>query len=252
VNGRFRLKAREWLDVPERKRAYNERHFAEAAPRYDVATRAMSFGRDAAWKRALVAALPVLPSPVCVDLACGTGDVAFLLAGRYPGGIVTGMDLSAPMLAIARERNRFANVRFEQGDLCDLPFPDGSADVATGSYALRNAPDLRKAVAEVHRVLSPGGVAVFLDFSNPERSSLRHLQYHLLRSWCGLWGLLLHGTPEIHGYVAESLRAFPGRNRLRGIFREQGFEMSAGRRFFLGITEVTILRKGSPPASGGG
>ena len=252
MSGRFRLKAREWLDVPERKRAYNERHFAEAAPRYDVATRAMSFGRDAAWKRALVAALPVLPSPVCVDLACGTGDVAFLLAGRYPGGIVTGMDLSAPMLAIARERNRFANVRFEQGDLCDLPFPDGSADVATGSYALRNAPDLRKAVAEVHRVLSPGGVAVFLDFSNPERSSLRHLQFHLLRSWCGLWGLLLHGTPEIHGYVAESLRAFPGRNRLRGIFREQGFEVSAGRRFFLGITEVTILRKGSPPASGGG
>jgi len=170
VNGRFRLKAREWLDVPERKRAYNERHFAEAASRYDLATRMMSLGRDAAWKRALVAALPDLPSPVCVDLACGTGDVAFLLAGRYPGGVVTGLDLSAPMLAIARDRNRFPNVRFERGDLCDLPFPDGSADVVTGSYALRNAPDLRKAVAEVHRVLSPGGVAAFLDFSNPERS----------------------------------------------------------------------------------
>lgn len=243
MSGRFRLKAWEGLDVPERKRAYNERHFAEAAPRYDLATRMMSLGRDAAWKQALVAALSDLPSPVCVDLACGTGDVAFLLAGRYPGGVVTGVDLSAPMLAIARERNRFANVRFEQGDLCDLPFPDGSADVVTGSYALRNAPDLRKAIAEVHRVLSPGGVAAFLDFSNPESPPLRNLQHHLLRSWCGLWGLLLHGTPEIHGYVAESLRTFPGRNRLREIFRERGFEVSAGRRFFLGITGFLVLRK---------
>jgi ubiquinone/menaquinone biosynthesis C-methylase UbiE len=211
VIGRFRLKAREWLDVPERKRAYNERHFAEASSRYDLATRMMSLGRDAVWKRALVASLPDLPSPVCVDLACGTGDVAFLLAGRYPDGVVKGLDLSAPMLEIARERNRFTNVRFERGDLCDLPFPDGSADVVTGS-------------------------------SNPDRSSLRYPQYLLLRSWCGLWGLLLHGTPEIHGYVAESLRDFPGRNRLRGIFRENRFEVLAERRYFLGVTGSVILR----------
>jgi len=242
VNGRFRLKAREWLDVPERKRAYNERHFAEAASRYDLATRMMSLGRDAAWKQALVAALPGLSSPVCVDLACGTGDVAFLLAGRYPGGVVTGLDLSAPMLAIARERNRFTNVRFERGDLCDLPFPDGSADVVTGGYALRNAPDLRKAVAEVRRVLSPDGVAAFLDFSNPESSLLRHLQYLMLRSWCGFWGRLLHGSPEIHGYIAESLRLFPDRNRLREIFREQRLGMVTCRRFFLGITGFIVLR----------
>ena len=242
MNGRFRLKAREGLDVPERKRAYNERHFAEAASRYDLATRMMSLGRDAAWKRALVATLPDVPSPVCVDLACGTGDVAFLLSERYPGGVVTGLDLSAPMLSIARERNRFANVRFERGDLCDLPFPDGSADVVTGSYALRNAPDLRTAVAEVRRVLSPRGVAAFLDFSNPDRSSLRYPQYLLLRTWCGLWGLLLHGTPEIHGYVAESLREFPDRNRLRDIFRENGLEVATERRFFLGITGLVLLR----------
>ena len=243
MNGRFRLKAREWLDVPGRKRIYNERHFAEAASRYDLATRMMSLGRDAAWKQALVAALPDLPRPVCVDLACGTGDVAFLLAGHYPGGVVTGVDLSVPMLAIARERNRMANVRFERGDLCDLPFPDGSADVVTGSYALRNAPDLRKAVAEVHRVLSPGGVAAFLDFSNPESASPRYLRYLLLRSWCGLWGFLLHGTPEIHGYIAESLRNFPARNRLREIFQEQGLLMWAERSFFLGITGLLVLRR---------
>ena len=250
MSGRFRLKAREWLDAPERKRTYNERHFAEAAKRYDMATRAMSLGRDAAWKRALVAALPDLPSPFCVDLACGTGDVAFLLAERFPGGTAVGVDLSAPMLAIARDRNRFPNVRFERGDLCALPFPDGSADVVTGSYALRNAPDLREALAEVRRILSPGGVAAFLDFSNPESPLFRRMQYLLLRGWCGLWGLLLHGTPEIHGYVAESLRAFPDRGKLLKILHEQGFGVSADRRFLLGITGVTVLRKDSFPRRG--
>jgi len=244
VSGRFRLKAREWLDVPARKRAYNESHFAEAAPRYDIATRMMSLGRDAAWKRAMVASLPDFPSPVCVDLACGTGDVAFLLAERYPGGTVTGVDLSGPMLAVARGRNRFANVRFERGDLCALPFPDGSADVVTGGYALRNAPDLRDAVAEVRRVLSPEGVAAFLDFSNPASPVLRHLQYLLLRSWCGFWGLLLHGTPEVHGYIAESLRNFPSREGLLEIFAESGLELSADRRFFAGITRLAVLEKG--------
>ncbi|MGZ9197127.1 MAG: ubiquinone/menaquinone biosynthesis methyltransferase [Candidatus Deferrimicrobiaceae bacterium] len=243
MSRRFRLKAREWLDVPERMRIYNERHFAEAAPRYDVATRAMSLGRDAAWKRSLVDALPDLPSPRCVDLACGTGDVAFLLATRFPDGVVAGVDVSVPMLAIARERNRFANVRFERGDLSDLPFPDGFADVVTGSYALRNAPDLRKTLAEVHRVLSPGGVAAFLDFSNPERPAFRRLQYLLLRNWCGLWGLLLHGTPEIHGYIAESLRTFPDRGRLREILREHRFDVLDERRFFLGITGLLVIMK---------
>jgi len=251
VNGRFRLKARDWLDVPERKRAYNERHFAEAALRYDVATRAMSLGRDAAWKRALVGALPSLPHPVCVDLACGTGDVAFLLAGRYPGGVITGVDLSVPMLAIARKRNRFLNVRFERGDLCDLPVPDGSADVVTGSYALRNAPELRAALAEVRRVLKVDGTAAVLDFSRPTRPLLQLLQYLLLRCWCGFWGLLLHGTPEIHGYVAESLKGFPDRMRLLEILGEEGFAVTSSRRFFLGITELLVLQRLPPPDAAG-
>ncbi len=74
------------------------------------------------------------------------------------------------------------------------------------------------------------------------RSSLRNPQYLLLRSWCGPWGFLLHGTPEIHGYVAESLRSFPDRNRLREIFRENRFEVLTERRFFLGITGFVVLR----------
>jgi ubiquinone/menaquinone biosynthesis methyltransferase len=244
--GRFALKARDHVRVPGRKRLFNERHFGEAASRYDLATKAMSLGRDAAWKRALVAALPERAAPVCVDLGCGTGDVALLLAERYPGGAVTGVDISAPMLERARARNRFRNLRLESGDMCALPFPAGSVDIVTGSYALRNAPELRAALSEVRRVLVPGGVLAVLEFSRPESPLLQRVQYLLLRRWCGLWGLLLHGSSEVHGYIAESLAVFPERGRFVRILREEGFEATFSRRFFLGVTELLLLRRLPP------
>jgi len=249
--GRFALKARDHVGVPERKRLFNELHFEEAARRYDLATKAMSLGRDAAWKRALVAALPALPAPACADLACGTGDVAFLLAERYPGGMVVGVDIAARMLALAGDRNRSPNVRFECGDMGSLPFPDGSFDIVTGSYALRNAPELRAALAEVRRVLKVDGTAAVLDFSRPTRPLLQLLQYLLLRCWCGFWGLLLHGTPEIHGYVAESRKGFPDRVQLLEILGEEGFAVTSSRRFFLGITELLVLQRLPPPDAAG-
>ena len=247
---RFALKARDHVRIPERKRFFNERHFAEAAPRYDIATKAMSLGRDAAWKRYLVDALPDHPSPACVDLACGTGDVAHRLAGRYPAGTVVALDIAEPMLAVARARGRYPNLRYLQGDMDALPLADGSADFVTGSYALRNAPNLRTALAEIRRILKADGVAAILDFSRPESPLLRRLQYLLLKGWCGLWGFLLHGTPAVHGYVAESLEVFPERRRFAGILRAEGFEVASSRRFFLGVTELTVLRK-VPPRAGG-
>ncbi len=250
MSGRFPLKARECLGSPARKRAYNELHFAETAPRYDLATRAMSLGRDAAWKRRLVEALPEDPSPLCVDLACGTGDVSFLLAERYPHGSVIGVDISPQMLSIGRKRNRYGNVRFTRCDMCVLPFPDASVDVLTGAYALRNAPLLGEALAEARRVLRPGGTAAFLDFAKPPSSSCRPPRYWLLRGWGGLWGLLLHGNLEIHGYIAESLIRFPDREGLRLRLREAGFTAASSRRFFLGILELVVLRRGPIPCAG--
>lgn len=240
---RFALKIRDHLDVPERKRFYNERHFAEAAPRYDVATRAMSLFRDASWKARLVEALPPVRAPLCVDIACGTGDVAFLLAERYPEGRVAGLDIAEPMLAIARDRNRSPNLRFLRQDMCAIDFPEESADIVTGSYALRNAPDLPRAVGEIRRILKPGGTAAFLDFSKPRAGCFRIPQRILLRTWCGLWGLLLHGNHEVHGYIAASLAAYPDRNALLAYFRENGFALVSSQRFFLGITELLVFRR---------
>lgn len=244
MHSRFNLKIREHLDRPEKKRLYNELHFSEAAGRYDFATRAMSLGRDGAWKRALVAALPELEAPRCLDLACGTGDIAFLLARRYPGGDILGLDLAEPMLAIARRRNRFPRVRFARGDLGATGLEDAGFDIVTGSYAIRNAPELGAALDEIRRVLRPGGIAAFLDFSKPTSPFRQRLQYRLLKNWCGLWGLLLHGNPEIHSYIAASLQAFPDREELRGLLCRHGFVPVAERRFYGGLLEMLVLQKG--------
>jgi ubiquinone/menaquinone biosynthesis C-methylase UbiE len=89
-------------------------------------------GRDAAWKRTLISLLPSHESPVCVGLACGAGDIAFLPAGKYPRGRIAGVDITEPMLDIARHRNTHPNVSFANQDMGSLNIVSESVDIITG------------------------------------------------------------------------------------------------------------------------
>jgi ubiquinone/menaquinone biosynthesis methyltransferase len=239
----------DYLRVPEAKRDYNELLFAEVARRYDLVTRALSLGRDQAWKRALLDSLPdgeAAPhggSPVCVDLACGTGDVAFSLARRYPRGTVCGVDLTPEMLAIAREKNQFPNVSLELGDMHRLSFPADGVDIVTGSYALRNAPSLPVALQEIHRVLRPGGTAAFLDFSKSPHWLWQRLAHAVLYVWGAFWGLVLHGQPAVYAYIAKSLWHFPDRVALREELARVGFVEVSSRQFYFGTLELITVVK---------
>jgi demethylmenaquinone methyltransferase/2-methoxy-6-polyprenyl-1,4-benzoquinol methylase len=243
VTGRFVLKIGDHLENAETKKYYTERNFSEVAPRYDFITRVLSFGRDAAWKRTLVSLLPSHESPVCVDLACGTGDIAFLLAGKYPRGRVAGLDITEPMLDIARHRNTHPNVSFVNRDIGSLGMVSESVDIVTGGYALRNAPNLDTVIDEIGRVLKPRGVAAFLDFSKPGANIPQKIEYWGLKIWTGLWGVLLHRNHEVYSYIAESLERFPDRCHLQNIFREKGFSVVDSRLFLGGITELLVVQK---------
>lgn len=231
------------LASPERKRDYNRGLFAVVAPKYHLVTRFLSFGRDLAWKRTLIGMLPDRDAfaqgcgPTILDLACGTGDITLMLADRYPQGDVTGLDLSEEMIQRAERRARRRRgttrygdareaagaLRFSTGDMNALPIPDNSMDIVSGGYALRNAPDLQHALAEIVRVLKPGGRAVFLDFSHTELYLLRSVQQPLLRFWGQVWGYVLHGDPEVYAYIARSLAHFPENRTLDRMFRYAGF-----------------------------
>ena len=237
------LKISRQIDSPDKKRHFNEQHFTEAASRYDIATRAMSLGRDQSWKKELVNALPGITAPLCVDLACGTGDVAFLLGERFPEGRITGIDLTADMVSLADQRNYLDNVGFACRDMGETGFADASVDIVTGSYALRNAPDLALALQEVNRILKPGGHAAFLDFSKSGLPALQTVQYWLLKCWCGLWGTLLHGNPTIHAYIADSLEQFPPREEYHQLIQRTGFAIASCRLFYFGMLELVVIQK---------
>lgn len=242
-SSKFTLKIKDYLHSAERRREYNEQHFSEAASHYDFATRAMSLGGDAAWKKLLVEALPQFTAPVCVDLACGTGDVAFLLAEKYPAGRIIGIDLTEPMLKLARRRSDSINIEFVRQDMGATDFPDEFADIVTGGYAVRNASELPQAFLEIQRILKPGGFVALLDFSKPPSPRFQQLQYLVLKYWCGLWGFLLHGNSEVHSYIAASLKAFPDSVQLRELIVESGFAVIHSRQFYFKTLELLVLRK---------
>ena len=187
-------------------------------------------------------------APVCLDLACGTGDISFLLAAKYPDGQVLGLDLTEAMLERARARGTAPHLRFQRGDMGRTGLAAESADIVTGGYALRNAGDLREVLAEVHRVLKPGGIGCFLDFSKPSGRSLQKAEHLLLTVWGAWWGRVFHGDPEVYAYIAESLARFPDRQQLADLFRSQGFEVQSSTLYFFGIVQCIMVRKPAPSA----
>ena len=223
------------------KRDYNERLFTRVAGSYGFVTRALSLGRDAAWKRRLVAALPEATRPACLDLACGTGDIMALLVAHYPAGSMHGIDLTPAMLT--RRRRAMPGAVFSRQDMCRLAFADDSIDIITGGYAMRNAPSLPEALAEVRRVLKPGGTAAFLEFSKPAARVPQVLEYLLLKVWGSLWGSLLHGKPETYAYIAQTLRQYPDRSALHRLLGEMGFEITGSHLLYFGVLELLVFRK---------
>src|SRR6266542_2553373 len=148
--------------------------FARIARRYDVANHLLSLGMDYRWRTRLVARAAAHAPNAVLDLATGSGDVAFALARKLPPSTrVYGMDFCQPMLDEAAAKKaaageRYANIEFKSGDGLALPIPDQSVDVLTISFGLRNMADRHKSLSEIHRVLRPGGTLLVLEFSQPQ------------------------------------------------------------------------------------
>jgi demethylmenaquinone methyltransferase/2-methoxy-6-polyprenyl-1,4-benzoquinol methylase len=246
MGAKFNLKAKDYLDSAESKRFYNLQHFTESAPRYDLATKMLSFGRDAAWKRKLIAILPIdEQAPFCVDIACGTGDIAIGVAKKYPTGEVLGTDLTQAMVDIANVRNTLPNLKFETADMCSLDLRSSSVDILTGSYAIRNAPSLNDVLLEINRVLRTGGKAAFLDFSKPRSKLSQKIQFALLKFWGSFCGLVLHGNPEVHGYISQSIKDFPDEIELDKKLKAAGFKKLKEEKLYFGMLKLILLQKAS-------
>ena len=204
---------------PDTKRRYVRRLFTTIADRYDLITRLLSFGQDRRWKARLIAlAHPALGEAV-LDLACGTGDLAFAMAGRVRR--VVGLDITPRMVDLASAKP--GQVEFLVGDMGDLPLGDRMFDLVTIGYGLRNVPVLESALGEAHRVLRPGGRLVSLDFDRPRSWLVRTVYLAYLTVVGACLGVLLHGDPDTYRYIPASIRRYPGAHGVADRMRAIGF-----------------------------
>ncbi len=199
--------------------------FGAIAPRYDLINDLQSFGLHRLWKHRLVELANLKPGDRALDLCCGTGDVAFKLAGT--GAEVTGLDFSAPMLEVAKRRSTSPHPtlrppQFLQGDALHTPFPDAHFDAVTISYGLRNLSDFEAGLREMHRVTRPGGHLLVLDFGVPDNALWRAFYFAYLRVCVPVFGLLFARNASAYAYILESLKHYPGQRGVAAMMTRLG------------------------------
>lgn len=220
--------------------------FHTVAARYDRMNDLMSGGFHRLWKEALVdwLAPPRAGKRVyrVLDLAGGTGDVAFRIAARSERAEITVADINPSMLEVGRQRaadrRLDRRVAFKEGNAEALPFDAGSFDAVTIAFGIRNVTHLDKAIAEAHRVLKPGGRFLVLEFSTVDVAILDRLYEAYSFNVIPAIGRMVVGEAEPYQYLVESIRRFPNQARFAAMLEAGGFERVAYRNLSGGIVAL--------------
>lgn len=200
--------------------------FSRIAGRYDLMNRLMTAGRDQAWRRAAARELRLDQDGWVLDLATGTGDLAFAVRAAYPRARVVAMDFSE---AILREGVRKARARGERGvdwgvgDALALPFPDATFDGCTNAFLIRNVVDLPLCLREMRRVVKPGGRVVCMEITHPQTPIFKQLFTIYFYKLVPLIGGLIAGDPGAYSYLPNSLTRFPPAEPLKRIMQAAGY-----------------------------
>ena len=237
------MSLRRSISTPEGKQRYVRRLFATIADRYDFITRFLSYGQDARWKRRLIRLAALRPSDRVLDLACGTGDLTFAAAPHVRRAI--GLDVTFRMVQLAGRKTNEQSVlgSFLAGDMLALPFRDATFDVVTVGYGLRNVPDLDVALAEIHRVLAPGGRVLSLDFNRPRNPAVRAVYLVYLTVVGSALGFALHGDPDTYRYIPESIRNYPGAHGVAQMMTRHGFGTVRVIPVLAGFMAIHVARR---------
>ena len=233
-----------YRDVPASEKAgMVARVFRSVAPRYDLMNDVMSAGVHRLWKNALVDMLNPRPGERLLDVAGGTGDIAFRIAKRQgEAADVTVCDVNPAMLAVGRnraaDRGLVWGLAWTTGDAEDLPFPDRSFHGYTIAFGLRNVTDIDKALREAHRVLKPGGRFYCLEFSKVTSRPVARIYDAYSERALPFFGRLLAKDAESYRYLHESIRRFPVQRELAGRMRGAGFGNVAWRNMTMGVVAL--------------
>ena len=224
---------------PESKRRHVRQLFATIADRYDLITKVLSYGQDAAWKAKLVALADVRTGDRALDLAAGTCDIAFAIASR--GAVVVASDITHRMLQLASAKSTAASL--VTGDMGSLPFRSCSFDLVTTGYGLRNVPELTTAIDEIARVLRPGGRLLSLDFNRPENAIVRAAYLGYLFVAGSLLGWILHRDPDTYRYIPASIKRYPGARGVADRLAARGFDHVTVIPLLFGLMAIHVARR---------
>lgn len=199
--------------------------FASIAGRYDMLNALLSLGVDRGWRRAAAEEALLLRPRELLDVATGTADFALELKRRSPGTSVTGSDFVPQMLEIGRRKaqERGLELRLEEGDALNLPYPDGTFDAVTCAFGFRNFADYSRGLAEFWRVLRPGGRCVILEFPPPADGAFGKVFRLYFQHVLPRIGGLLSGNRAAYRYLPQSVLAFPPPQHLAGMMLATGF-----------------------------
>ena len=220
--------------------------FDDISPKYDFLNHFLSFGIDKLWRRKLVKMLGNHNPESVLDVATGTGDLAIAIAGLKPRKIV-GIDISGKMLDVGRKKITGLGlddlITLRVADAEKIPFSDNSFHAITVAFGVRNYGDLRLGLAEMRRVLRPGGVMMILEFSHPRTFPMKQLYGIYSRYIIPLLGRTVSKNSQAYQYLPDSVAAFPSGDDFVAILNETGLKNARYITLSNGIASIYTAEK---------
>ncbi len=219
--------------------------FQNISDKYDRLNNIISFEQHKSWRKKVMKEMNVQPGAIALDVCCGTADWTIALSHAVgPDGEVTGLDFSENMLKVGEQKtSTMENIRLVQGDAMALPFDDNTFDYVTIGFGLRNIPDYKVALAEMYRVLKPGGMAVCLETSQPTMPVFKQGYQLYFKFIMPLFGKLFAKSKQEYEWLQQSAFDFPDRETLKKLFESVQFENVKVRSFTGGVAAMHLAYK---------
>lgn len=220
--------------------AYVQQMFGRIAGRYNLMNRLMTGGQDLRWRRFVVQQARLPRGGKLLDLATGTGDIAFEAASTVPDAQIVGADFSIPMMRVGQDAPQGERVGWTAADALELPYPSEMFDAVVSGYLVRNVIDIPRTLREQQRVLKPGGRIVILDTSPPPDNLLKPFILFHLNYVIPFLGRIIGGQAAVdaYQYLPQSTQAFKTPEELATLLREAGYVNVGFKMFMFGTMAV--------------